>query len=136
MPPETGWHSLVMTTSSDEVLTLEELAAYLKVSETTAYALVRSGELPGRKVGREWRFLKARVVAWLMAAGGDDMQANGVVQRDELGGEYKVEGGQEYVALWLPMTREEKAAQLARAEREGVSVSVLVADYLRDWARA
>ena len=121
----------------DEVLTLEELAAYLKVSETTAYALVRSGELPGRKVGREWRFLRARVVEWLMQAGGDDMeQQSGVVQRDEHGGEYKVEGGREYVAMWLPLTREEKAAQLDKAAREGVNVSELVADYLKRWAQA
>lgn len=121
----------------DEVLTLEELAAYLKVSETTAYALVRSGDIPGRKVGREWRFLKVRVEEWLMQAGGDDMeQQNGVVQRDEHGGEYKVEGGREYVAMWLPLTREEKAAQLDKAAREGVNVSELVADYLKRWAQA
>ncbi|GAA5532918.1 helix-turn-helix domain-containing protein [Deinococcus aluminii] len=121
----------------DEVLTLEELAAYLKVSETTAYALVRGGEIPGRKVGREWRFLKARVVDWLMKAGTeDDMEQSGMVRRDERGGEYKVENGQEYVALWLPMTREEKAAQLEKAAREDVNVSELVADYLRDWAKA
>lgn len=120
----------------DEVFTLEELAAYLKVSETTAYALVRGGELPGRKVGREWRFLKARVVEWLKQAGGDDMEQSGMVQRDEQGGEFKVEGGREYVAMWLPITREEKAAQLDKAAREGVNVSELVAEYLKTWAKA
>ena len=120
----------------DEVLTLEELAAFLNVSETTAYALVRGGELPGRKVGREWRFLKARVVDWLMQAGQEEQMTQGTVESDEEGGEYKLENGQEYVALWLPMTRGEKAAQLARAEREGVNVSELVAAYLRDWAAA
>lgn len=122
---------------TDEVLTLEELAAYLKVSETTAYTLVRSGEIPGRKVGREWRFLKARVTHWLMQAGTEeDMEKTGFVQRDELGGEFKQEGGQEYVALWLPITREEKAAQIEKATRDGVNVSELVADYLRTWAKA
>ena len=126
-----------VTTPTDEVLTLEELAAYLKVSETTAYTLVRSGEIPGRKVGREWRFLKARVTHWLMQAGTeDDMEKTGFVQRDELGGEFKQEGGQEYVALWLPITREEKAAQIEKATRDGVNVSELVADYLRSWAKA
>ena len=121
---------------TDEVLTLEELAAYLKVSETTAYTLVRSGEIPGRKVGREWRFLKARVTHWLMQAGTEeDMEKTGFVQRDELGGEFKQEGGQEYVALWLPITREEKAAQIEKATRDGVNVSELVADYLRTWAK-
>lgn len=123
-------------------MTLEELAAYLKVSETTAYSLARTGELPGRKVGREWRFLRARVVDWLMQAGQEDamntdgMNANGTVQRDELGGEFKVENGQESIALWLPMTRKEKAAQIAKAQREGVSVSELVTNYLREWMKA
>ena len=124
-------------TPTDEVLTLEELAAYLKVSETTAYTLVRGGEIPGRKVGREWRFLKARVTHWLMQARTEeDMEKTGFVQRDELGGEFKQEGGQEYVALWLPITREEKAAQIEKATRDGVNVSELVADYLRTWAKA
>lgn len=126
-----------VTTPMDEVLTLEELAAYLKVSETTAYTLVRSGEIPGRKVGREWRFLKARVTHWLMQAGTEeDMEKTGFVQRDDLGGEFKQEGSQEYVALWLPITREEKAAQIEKATRDGVNVSELVADYLRTWAKA
>jgi excisionase family DNA binding protein len=108
------------------------------VSETTAYSLVRDGELPGRKVGREWRFLRARVFDWLAQAGtGDDMQSdNGVVQRDELGGEFKVEGGREYVAMWLPISRAEKAAQLEKAAEEGTNVSELVADYLKAWAEA
>jgi len=126
-----------MTGVGDEVLTLEDLAVLLKVSDTTAYALVRSGDLPGRKVGREWRFLKSRVYAWLAQAGqeGDGM-TNGVVQRDEHGGEYKTENGREYIAMWLPITRAEKAAQLARAERDGVNVSDLVARYLREWVSA
>lgn len=120
----------------DEVFTLEELAAFLKVSETTAYQLVRGGAVPGRKVGREWRFLKARVIDWLMQAGGDDMEHSDAVQRDGFGGEFMIEDGQEKVALWLPMTRDEKAAQIEKAQREGVNVSDLVTAYLREWTKA
>ena len=120
----------------DDVLTLEELATFLKVSETTTYSLVRSGELPGRKVGREWRFVRSQILAWLMSGTEGNMaEANGMVQLGEDGGEYKVEGGREYVAMWLPLTREEKAAQVEKAAREGVRLSELVADYLRDWAK-
>ena len=126
-----------MTSDATEVLTLEELAALLKVSETTAYSLVRGGELPGRKVGREWRFLRSRVLDWLAQAGQEETgMENGVVKRDEQGGEFKIENGREYVAMWLPISRAEKAAQLERAAREGVNVSDLVADYLRAWAEA
>ncbi len=126
-----------MTSDATEVLTLEELAALLKISETTAYALVRTGELPGRKVGREWRFLRSRVLDWLAQAGQEETgMEHGVVQRDELGGEFKVEDGREYVAMWLPISRAEKAAHLDKAAREGVNVSELVADYLKAWAEA
>jgi len=64
------------------------------------------------------------------------MDRTGFVQRNELGGEFRQEGGQEYVALWLPITREEKAAQIEKATRDGVNVSELVADYLRSWVKA
>lgn len=120
----------------DEVMTLEDLAAYLKISETTAYQLVRSGAIPGRKVGREWRFLKRRIETWLMQDSTDDAAGeNGTVRLDALGGEFRIENGQEQIALWLPMTREEKAAQIEKAQRDGVKVSDVVAAYLREWVR-
>jgi len=119
-------------------MTLEELAIFLKVSETTAYQLVHSGRIPGRKVGREWRVLKTRIISWLMQTeSGDDMNdstGQDVVQLDSNGAEFKVQNGQEFVALWLPMTREEKARQLDKAARDGVNVSEMVAAHLRDWA--
>jgi excisionase family DNA binding protein len=38
-----------------EVMTLEELAAYLRVSRSTIYRGVRAGQFPAFKVGRNWR---------------------------------------------------------------------------------
>jgi excisionase family DNA binding protein len=113
----------------DEVLTLEEAAQFLRVSEATVYQLARSGELPARKVGREWRFVGSRLLAWLLQ-GGQNME--GKVQRDEFGGEYMLENGQEKVALWLPMSREEKRLLLEKAAREGFSFSDKVMALARD----
>jgi excisionase family DNA binding protein len=48
-----------------EVLTLAEAAAYLRVGEPDVLRLVREQGLPGRKVGEDWRFLKAAVAGWL-----------------------------------------------------------------------
>lgn len=120
---------------ADEVMTLEEVAAFLKIGEATAYQLARAGKLPGRKVGREWRFLHQRVLHWLHQGGDsdDDTGPEDVVQRDQWGGEFKLEDGQELVALWLPMTRAEKAQQIEKALAQGVHVSDLVLKYLRDW---
>lgn len=42
-----------------DVLTLEEASEYLQVSTRTLGDLAREGKLPGAKIGREWRFLRA-----------------------------------------------------------------------------
>jgi excisionase family DNA binding protein len=51
--------------TADEVLTLAEAAAYLRVAEPDVLRLVRAQGLPGRQVGDDWRFLKAAVAGWL-----------------------------------------------------------------------
>lgn len=50
---------------NDEILTLKEVAAYLKLAEKTAYRLAAEGKLPGFKVGGSWRFRKADVENWI-----------------------------------------------------------------------
>ncbi len=50
---------------SIEVLTLSEAAAYLRVAEADVLRLVHHQELPGRQIGKEWRFLKAGLREWL-----------------------------------------------------------------------
>ncbi|MBN3038789.1 MAG: helix-turn-helix domain-containing protein [Candidatus Omnitrophica bacterium] len=49
----------------EEVLTLEEASAFLKLSKSTLYNLARKGEVPVRKIGRSWRFSKASLLKWL-----------------------------------------------------------------------
>ena len=43
----------------DEILTIRELAALLKIGEKTAYTMAQNGELPGFKVRDQWRFRRA-----------------------------------------------------------------------------
>jgi excisionase family DNA binding protein len=50
-----------------DVLTLEQLAQLLQVDEKTVRTLAASGELPGRKLGRHWRFSRQAVLDWLAA---------------------------------------------------------------------
>jgi len=40
----------------EKIITAKELAQFLKLSESTIYKLVSSGEIPGFKVGDSWRF--------------------------------------------------------------------------------
>ena len=50
---------------TDEILTLKEVAEYLKLAEKTAYRLAGEGKLPGFKVGGSWRFKQQDVEAWI-----------------------------------------------------------------------
>ncbi|HWH55075.1 MAG TPA: helix-turn-helix domain-containing protein [Gaiellaceae bacterium] len=48
-----------------DVLTVEQLAELLQVDEKTVRTLASKGELPGRKLGRHWRFSRHAVLEWL-----------------------------------------------------------------------
>jgi excisionase family DNA binding protein len=48
-----------------EVLTLAETAAYLRLPEEYVLRLVDEQALPARRLGNEWRFLKAAIRQWL-----------------------------------------------------------------------
>jgi excisionase family DNA binding protein len=54
-----------MDPSSGPVLTIDELADYLKISKSTLYKLAQEGRVPGQKVGRHWRFRKETIDRWL-----------------------------------------------------------------------
>ena len=57
----------------DEILTLKELAEYLKLAEKTAYRLAAEGKLPGFKVGGSWRFRREDINAWIQKQTRDDI---------------------------------------------------------------
>lgn len=48
-----------------EIMTIEEVAAYLRVSERTVYDWAQKGNLPGGKLGTTWRFKRADVEQWV-----------------------------------------------------------------------
>ncbi len=48
-----------------EVMTPHETADYLNLSIGTIYRLAKNGTLPGRRVGRNWRFKKDVLDKWL-----------------------------------------------------------------------
>lgn len=54
-----------MTTQADDVLTLEELAVYLKIPKSTLYKQVQDGKVPGQKIGKQWRFGKRAIDRWI-----------------------------------------------------------------------
>jgi excisionase family DNA binding protein len=53
---------------SDEIfLTTEEVLEYLQVNLRTVYRLIKAGKIPAVRVGRQWRFRKRDIDAWLDA---------------------------------------------------------------------
>lgn len=54
-----------MAANVNEIMTVGELAEYLKVSRTTIYMLAQQGSIPGNKVGKSWRFHKDAIDEWL-----------------------------------------------------------------------
>ncbi len=60
-----NFHGKYTMKVNDQVFTVDELAAYLKVSKSTLYKLLAEGKVSGQKVGRHWRFSKAAVDRWL-----------------------------------------------------------------------
>jgi len=48
-----------------KLMTVEEVADYLRVTEKTIYRLLNRGSIPATKVGRQWRFNNASIDEWL-----------------------------------------------------------------------
>lgn len=48
-----------------EILTLSEVAEYLKIPKKTAYKVVKSGDLRAFKAGKHWRVQRAELGAWI-----------------------------------------------------------------------
>lgn len=48
-----------------EILTIKEVANYLKVNDRTVYRLASSQKIPAFKVGNAWRFKRADLEAWI-----------------------------------------------------------------------
>lgn len=53
--------------ATDELLTFEELRAYLKIHKMTLWRLTQRGDIPAMKVGRSWRYSQAEINEWLRA---------------------------------------------------------------------
>ena len=60
------YEALALNFPTDEVfLTTEEVLEYLQVNLRTVYRLIKAGKIPAVRVGRQWRFRKRDIDAWL-----------------------------------------------------------------------
>lgn len=49
-----------------EIMTMKDVAEYLKINEKTAYRLAADGAIPGFKVGGSWRFRRDDIEKWII----------------------------------------------------------------------
>ncbi|MEZ5098681.1 MAG: helix-turn-helix domain-containing protein [Thermoleophilia bacterium] len=59
------FRGLAPVTLDDEILDVDDVARLLKLEKTTVRVLARQGKLPARKIGKEWRFSRYVLLAWL-----------------------------------------------------------------------
>lgn len=59
--------AITMTSSADEgeILTLKQVADFLKVTERTIYRLAAAKKIPAFKVGGTWRFSRSELDQWI-----------------------------------------------------------------------
>ena len=51
--------------TKNDIMTVKELADYLKIAEKTAYRFALEKKIPGFKVGTAWRFRKSEIDVWI-----------------------------------------------------------------------
>ena len=51
-----------------EILTLDEVAVYLKAGKRTVYRLAQQGDIPAFKLGGTWRFRRTELDRWIAAS--------------------------------------------------------------------
>ncbi|KIP92513.1 excisionase [Pseudomonas fluorescens] len=56
---------MLINSSEGEILTIKQVADYLKVTERTIYRLAAAKKIPAFKVGGTWRFSRADIDSWI-----------------------------------------------------------------------
>jgi excisionase family DNA binding protein len=56
-----------------QVLTVHDVATYLRLSEAKVYRLARAGGVPAFRLGRSWRFRKDLIDAWMIRETGANL---------------------------------------------------------------
>lgn len=53
------------TDAAEEILTLDEVAAFLKAGKRTVYRFAQNGDIPAFKLGGTWRFRRSELEKWI-----------------------------------------------------------------------
>jgi len=65
--------------AENEIMTLEEVAAYLRLKPQTIYTWAQQNKIPAAKLGKEWRFKKSIIDEWYLQH--IDSQFDDIIQK-------------------------------------------------------
>lgn len=99
-----------------EILNLQEASVFLQVGERTLLKLLREEHIPGRKIGREWRFSREALLTWLSE--GDSIE---YINKDEVFEVCKDESGNYDILI-------EKIIEFADDIKENRNINNLLED--------
>ena len=54
-----------MASKRGDIMTMDDLSEYLKISKSTLYKLATEKKLPGQKIGKRWRFHRTAIEDWV-----------------------------------------------------------------------
>ncbi len=54
-----------MVSDMDQLMTIDDVASYMRVSRFTVYRLAKGHSIPATKIGRQWRFLREEIDQWM-----------------------------------------------------------------------
>ncbi|NIN92366.1 helix-turn-helix domain-containing protein [bacterium] len=54
-----------------KLMTIKEVADYLRLSKVTVYKMTRQGKIPALKIGKQWRYNKSEIDSWVKQKSND-----------------------------------------------------------------
>lgn len=54
-----------MADQTSDIMTIEEVAEFLRIPVSSVYKLAQEGKIPAQKVGRHWRFHRPTLTKWI-----------------------------------------------------------------------
>jgi excisionase family DNA binding protein len=62
-----------MVNQLPEIMTIHEVADFLRIPVSSVYKLAQAGKIPAQKVGRHWRFHRQTLVNWIARTSPDEI---------------------------------------------------------------
>lgn len=72
-----------MNNDLPDIMTIDDVAAFLRIPVSSVYKLVKEGKIPAQKVGRHWRFHRPTLTSWIAGGSGVGTQKQGTEASDE-----------------------------------------------------